>query len=175
MAIRMCILRHNLYPCDVRVSRQATALLAAGFEVDVLCLGEEGEPRQESVRGVTVHRLPIHHKRGSRARYVVEYLTSLVLSTAALTYLHLRRHYDIVQVSNMPDFLVFAAIAPKLLGAKIVLDLLDPMPELYLAKYGVTENHPMARLLSWQEGLSIRFSNRVVTVTEEFRKLFVKR
>ena len=30
----------------------------------------------------------------------------------------------------MPDVLVFSAIVPKLLGAKVVLDLHDPMPEL---------------------------------------------
>ena len=32
----------------------------------------------------------------------------------------------------MPDFLVFSALIPKLLGAKVVLDLHDPMPELMI-------------------------------------------
>ncbi len=175
MGTRMCILRHNLFPYDVRVSRQVTALRAAGFEVDVLCLGLPTEPRRETIQGVSVFRMPMTHKRTSRARYVFEYTVSFLLSMVTLSALHLRRRYDIVQVSNMPDFLVFAALVPKLLGAKIVLDLLDPMPELYMAKYRVSEQHPITRLMSWQEGLSMRFADRVVTVTEEFRKLFVRR
>lgn len=32
----------------------------------------------------------------------------------------------------MPDLLVLAAIVPKLLGARIILDLHDPMPELMM-------------------------------------------
>jgi glycosyltransferase involved in cell wall biosynthesis len=175
MARRICIFRHNFYPIDVRVSRQATALLAAGFEVDVVCLREANEPSREHVRGVSIYRLPVTHRRASRARYVVEYLASFLAGMLTLSALFLRRRYDVVQVSNMPDFLVFAAIIPKLLGAKIVLDVLDSMPELYMAKYGVGEQHLMTRLIAWQEGISIRFADRVITVTDEFRKLFLRR
>jgi glycosyltransferase involved in cell wall biosynthesis len=175
MPTRICIFRHNNYPIDVRVARQATALLAAGFEVDVVCLRNDDEAPREVVGGVSVYRLPIKHERASRMRYVMEYATSFLLGMIVLSMLQLRRRYDIVQVSNMPDFLVFAAIVPKLLGAKIVLDLLDTMPELYRAKYGAAETHPIARLIAWQEGWSMRFADRVITVTDEFRKLYVER
>ena len=38
----------------------------------------------------------------------------------------LTRRYDLVHVHNMPDILVFAALVPKVFGAKVVLDLHDP-------------------------------------------------
>jgi hypothetical protein len=35
----------------------------------------------------------------------------------------LTRRYDLVHVHNMPDVLVFGATVPKLLGARVILDL----------------------------------------------------
>ena len=40
----------------------------------------------------------------------------------------------------MPDVLVFGAIVPKLLGAKIILDLHDPMPELMQTIFKLPED-----------------------------------
>jgi hypothetical protein len=37
----------------------------------------------------------------------------------------------------MPDVLVFSSLVPKLLGAKVVLDLHDPMPELMEAIFNL--------------------------------------
>src|SRR5207247_8680052 len=66
-----------------------------------------------------------------------------------LSTLHVKRRYDVVQVHTMPDFLVFAALIPKLLGAKIILDVHDLMPELYAAKFGVPKENWLIRLITW--------------------------
>jgi glycosyltransferase involved in cell wall biosynthesis len=74
----------------------------------------------------------------------------------------------------MPDFLVFTTIIPKILGAKVLLDLRDPMPELWEIKYG----DRFRILLSMQklvENLAIRYSNKCTTVTEMFRKRLGKK
>ena len=39
----------------------------------------------------------------------------------------------------MPDMLILSALVPKLLGAKVILDLHDPMPELMQAIFGLQE------------------------------------
>ena len=36
---------------------------------------------------------------------------------------------DVVQIHSLPDTHVFIGLVPKLLGAKVVLDLLETMPE----------------------------------------------
>ena len=49
----------------------------------------------------------------------------------------------------MPDFLIFTAVIPKLLGAKVVLDMHDLMPEVYMAKYGPRHWKWMVPVLRW--------------------------
>ena len=116
---------HAQYPVgETRVQREALALVDRGIDVDVLCLRGHGEPASERVDGVTVRRLPVGRHRGrGLAWQLVEYLAFFVLASAVLSALHLRRRYRTVQVHNLPDFLVFCALVPKLTGAGVLLDL----------------------------------------------------
>ncbi len=50
-----------------------------------------------------------------------------------------KRRYDLVYVHNMPDILVASALVPKLLGAKVILDQHDPMPELMMTIFGLDQ------------------------------------
>ena len=70
--------------------------------------------------------------------YVVQYSQFLVACSIILAYRTLWRRYDIVHVHNMPDFLVFSALVPKLFGSKVLLDLHDPMPELIQCIYNLS-------------------------------------
>jgi glycosyltransferase involved in cell wall biosynthesis len=73
----------------------------------------------------------------------------------------------------MPDFLVFAALIAKLRGAKIILDLHDPMPEVFITKFG--SGSRLISLLRLFEKLSIRFSDLVLTPNKAFERLFKSR
>lgn len=66
----------------------------------------------------------------------------------------------------MPDFLVFSTIIPKLLGTKVLLDIHDPMPNTFASKFKVGESGFLFQILRWQELLSARYSDRVITVHE---------
>jgi glycosyltransferase involved in cell wall biosynthesis len=81
----------------------------------------------------------------------------------------------VVQVNSMPDALVFAAIVPRLRGARVVLDLHECMPEFFQVKFGVGPSHPVVRLLAAAEQAAIRFADRVITCTEQMRETFVAR
>jgi glycosyltransferase involved in cell wall biosynthesis len=80
-----------------------------------------------------------------------------------------------VQVNSMPDALVFAAAVPRLLGAHVVLDLHECMPEFFSVKFGVPMRHPLVRLLAAAEQASIRFADRAITCTDQMRDAFVAR
>src|SRR5579884_3714558 len=175
MSGRICILRHGYFPMDVRVRRETNALIAAGFEVDIVCLRLPGQPWRESVDGATIYRVPVGHHRGRRRQYIARYAASLLLCALAASALHVWRRYDIVQINTMPDLMVFAALLPKLLGARIVLDIHDLMPELYISKFGATRRSLLTRLIILQEGASIALADRVITVTEEFRRILIGR
>jgi glycosyltransferase involved in cell wall biosynthesis len=165
----------NTWP-DFRVERESRALLAAGWEVDVVCLGEPGEPATEQAEGLTIHRLTMRRRRGEGIRsQLVEYLTFLGRAFVAVLRLDRRRRYSSVQVHNVPDFLVFAGLGPRLRGARLILDLHDLMPEFFASRTGGSLGHPLVRLVRVQEWLSCAIADRVITVTDLWRDTLLGR
>ncbi len=156
---------HSYYDEDPRVRREAEALVAAGRDVDVLALRRPEDPVDNRVAGVRVHRLNVQRHQGSGiAVYLREYLSFLVRSGWALVRVHRRRHYGLVQVHSLPDFLVFAALPLRLVGIPLVLDLHEAMPEFFRMRFPGASNPVAHRLLLLQERLSIALAAAVVTV-----------
>jgi len=89
--------------------------------------------------------------------------------------LHLRRHYQLVQVNSLPDPLVFAALVPRLLGARVLLDLHETMPEFFASRFGKSTEARIVGLVAAAEQASIRFASHVITCTEEMKQAFVAR
>jgi len=168
---------HARYPIgETRVEREAGALVNHGHEVDVICLVGHGEPAHEIVDGINVYRVPVrrHQGRGLIAQ-LFEYLAFFVFAWLKLVALHRRRRYSVVQVHNLPDWLVFVGLVPKLAGAQLILDLHDLMPEFYAARFNRSLTARSVRLLIWQEQISCRFADHVITVTEAWRETLIQR
>lgn len=174
MKHRICVVVQSYYLRDPRVRREAEALVEAGYEVDVLTLKDKGEPWKEVVDGVRIYRMPLSRKRSSRKRYIFEYSAFLLMTAIAQAFLHIRRRYALVHVNNMPNILVLSAIVPKLFGAKVLLDVHDPMAELFVSKYGLTENSWPIKVLRLNERISDAFADRVITVSEVMKDRLVK-
>ncbi len=171
----VCILRHSSYPAELNVRREAEALLKDGYEVHVICLRDESQLSHEDVGGVQVRRLPVRHRRGRISRYLFEYNVFLLLASFELLQLHLRCRLRAIQVNTMPDYLVFAALIPRLLGVKVVLHLHEPMPELFTTMFPQRRYAWLRALIRWSERLSLAFADRVLTVTEEMRETVSRR
>jgi glycosyltransferase involved in cell wall biosynthesis len=172
---RVCVIRQGFFPLDTRVRREVDALAASGHQVDVICLRRDGQPWRERLGPVTAYRLPLPLERGGRLRYVAQYVTFLVAAGLLAAMLSPWRRWKVVQVNSMPDALVFAAAVPRLLGARVLLDLHECMPEFFATKYGVGMRHPGVRLLVALEQASIRFSDHTTTCTNQMRDAFVSR
>jgi glycosyltransferase involved in cell wall biosynthesis len=173
---RHCMVVHAYYPVEeTRVEREALALSAKDIEVDVICLKLPGELGDELVGGAHVYRLPVGRNGGGLLAQALEYLSFFILAIARLTTLHLRQHYDVVQVHNLPDFLVFVALIPKLTGSKIIIDLHDLMPEFYSELDESPMDGLVVRMIRWQEWLSCRFADHIITVTELWRQTLIER
>lgn len=158
------------------MENQVRALLAAGFDVDIVCIPRPNEPFHSVEEDAHVYRVPaLEHKREGKLRYFAEYATFFLSSAVLLSWLHLRRPYHLVHVHNLPDFLVFAALAPKILGAKTVLDLRECTPELYHCKYGLDMESKPIQVLKAIEQAAIRFADGALTCTEQMRQGFVGR
>lgn len=170
------MIAYTNYLSDARPRREAETLVRRGDRVDFIALGEKNAPAIETVEGVRLLRVKQLKYRGSSgARYVLSYLRFLGAVTARLLRLNGKERYDVVYVHTMPDLLVLAALIPKLMGARVVLNLHDMMPELYMSKFGIPEKHPLIRFLAWQEQLSIRLADRAISVHDPHRDVLCRR
>lgn len=174
---RHCMVVHAYYPMgETRVEREAKALLAQGIEVDIICLRAPVQTKKSLEGAAMVYRLPVKHRRGrGLAAQFSEYLAFFCLASLRLLFLNLRRRYDVIQVHNLPDFLVFVALFPKLMGAKIILDLHDLMPEFLAERSDRSLESPLVKAVCWQESVSCRFADHVITVTELWRQTLIER
>jgi glycosyltransferase involved in cell wall biosynthesis len=157
------------------VFKEVRALSNAGYSVDVVCLRKAGQLLIEVIDGVRVYRLPILNGRGSMIRYLFGYGLSFSMMTLVITILHLWRHYNLFQVNTMPDALVFTTLIPRLLGAKVLLDMHEPIPELWVTLYSEKVLPVVLKLLIMIEQKAIKYSNGVITVNERIRKRFIER
>ena len=173
---RVAVVVYSHYPSDPRPRRAAEALASQGMKVEVLCLKNDmNEPSRDVSNGIEILRLPIKHRRGGKVGYVTQYVSFLISCFFVLSWRCFFRRYSLVHVHNMPDILAFSAIVPRLLGARVILDLHDPMPELMMSIFGLAENSKSVRVLKFLEKMSIRAVDAVITVNEACRKIFSSR
>ncbi len=172
---RIAVIRQGSFTLDPRVRREVAALADAGHDVDVICLRRPGEPRRERLGRITVHRLRVPVQRAGPFAYVAWYACFGLMAAGYATLLGARRRWQLVQVNSLPDALVFAALGPRLLGARVLLDLHEVMPEFFATKYGVAPAHPLVRVVARAEQASIRFADAAITCTDQMRDAFVAR
>ena len=165
------MMAYTYYELDPRVIREAEAAVDGGFDVDVLALRRPGSPPMEMVRGVRVIHLNQSKYRGkTRFRYLMAYLNFFFRCFVRTTGLFFKRRYAVIHVNNMPDFLVFSTIVPRLCGTKVILDIHDPMPNTFASKFKGGENGFFYQVLLWQEKLSAAYSSRVITVHDPVKE-----
>jgi glycosyltransferase involved in cell wall biosynthesis len=168
---RVCIVRQtDMY--EPPVQREAEALAGAGFDVEVLCMRHPERPRRARLNAVRITSLPASLRRSSRFRYALDYAWFFLLVACTLAVRHLRRPYAAVQVNTMPDFLVFAAVVPKLLGGRLFVFMNEPTPELAETLFGPGR---VTRVLRRVEQRALSFADHAFTVTEQLRARYVER
>ena len=174
--LRVCHVGYTFYESDNRLLRYATSLVQRGDTVDVLALRRPGGARRAELDGVQVHCL---QRRNVNERHAWVYFLKVALfairSAWHLGWRHVRRRYDVVHVHNIPDFLVFAAIVPKLMGARVVLDIHDVVPELYAGKFGASSASLVPNILLRVERASCHFADHVIVANHLWQQKLVQR
>jgi glycosyltransferase involved in cell wall biosynthesis len=160
---RVCMPVYSFYETDNRVIRYAETLAKRGDQVDVIALRKKGQPYSEVLNGVRVFRVQEREKNEKRnLDYLARLIRFFFLSGALVTKKHLENPYDLIHVHSVPDFEVFAALVPRMFGAKIILDIHDIVPEFYASKFGGGSRSIFFKLLLLVEKLSVRFSDHVI-------------
>ena len=163
------------YPFDARPRRTADALVRQGMLVDYICTTDGKAPWHENTNGLNVFRVPIEHQRSGKLAYAYEYSAFTLAAAAILAASSWRRRYDLIYVNNMPDVLVVSALLPKMLGAKVILDLHDPMPELTAAIFAQDPDSKGIQVMKWLEKWSMARAHQIVTPNRACRRIFAAR
>src|SRR5215469_10661958 len=139
LPIRVCAITCDCYPDDPLVRRTAEAAAGAGHEYHVVCSMRAGQTGYELCNGVHVHRIAIPRLDGAPLGRIsgmplgitlVLWTVFTVLAFVKIAALHARFRFNVVHAHNMPDFIVFAGLIPKLCGAGVILHIQDVSPEL---------------------------------------------
>jgi glycosyltransferase involved in cell wall biosynthesis len=174
--MRVCLVAHKFYEINTHMRQFASAFTGPGDTVDVIAVRRANSQPYEKIDGVNVYRI---QQRVDDERSPVDHLLHMVsfLFRAAfvVAWKHLRDPYDIIHVQSIPDFLVFAALIPKLCGTPVVLDMRDLSPELYASKFKTGENHAVVRLLKWTEKLSALLADHVIVANPLWFKRVIAR
>jgi glycosyltransferase involved in cell wall biosynthesis len=168
--VRIAMIALALYPFDPRVRRAAEALAESGHQVDVFAISHDGARASSDSGPLRVRLLPMQKKKTGLARYAFEYGAFFSWAFVLVSLLHARRRYHVVYVHNMPNFLVFAGLLPKIGGARIVLDVHDPAAELLADIRGRDLPPWVERLANAEERISVSFSDTLITVNESMRR-----
>jgi glycosyltransferase involved in cell wall biosynthesis len=156
------------YASDARVKRHAQALADRGDEIDVVCLRNEQEGLCGGVNVIGID-MP-RYRGGNRLSYLFSYLKFFVLAAWIGFKRALEWPYDLAIACSMPDAAVLCTLPLRLFGTKILLDIHDTMPELYLDKRNGSGGEVGAALLRFEERVSAWFANHVLAVHELHRR-----
>jgi glycosyltransferase involved in cell wall biosynthesis len=167
--VKICMVEYSYFPGDTRVRKEVEALLEKGHKIDIICLKGRDE-RYEKWRGARVYRLPIERKVGGFATYIFRYSYFFLFSMFKLLSLWLREKYNVVHVHNPPDFLVFIALPLKLFETKVVLDIHDPMPELFASRFERGMDSPIVKIMTVIEKISCAFADEIITVSDVVKR-----
>lgn len=160
------------YRFDTRIQRHCDALVAAGANVDVVAFGEA--PSSNSKIAFSV----IKKRRNKEEKFFKEVLFAaavIIRVFRIVRELSSQKAYDVCLVNNMPNCLVFACMRAKNRGARIVLDIHDPLPELGYLKAPWWVKRLVRKIFLIEELISTKYADRVLTVNKAMAEILSTR
>jgi len=146
---------------DSRVIREALAAKEADFNVDLYTLNERN--KINLYRMNIIYTKNMQYKGKNKIKFIFSYIRFFSFCFFQISKNYFKKRYKVIHVNNMPNFLVFCCIVPKLFGTKIILDVHDLIPEVYAQKFNISLNHPFIKFLYLEERVSGNFTNVVIT------------
>lgn len=123
---KILMLLEASFPPDIRVEKEAKALLEAGFDLSLLCAGDINTQQNGQWRGMKIHRVPLMQDNLSKLRRLIFTIQSEFFSS--LKQLLSEEAYDVIHVHDLrlvPTALKIKKIYPRI---KVVADLHENYP-----------------------------------------------
>jgi glycosyltransferase involved in cell wall biosynthesis len=173
---RVLIIIQNLWvPFDRRVWLECQALVAAGYDVTVVCPKGPGDPSYDVIDGVTAHKYKAYAPGGSKISFVWEYAYSFLMTLRLVFRARKAGRFDVLQACNPPDiFWPIAMLLRRLDGTKFVFDHHDLCPELFQSRFGGTASLPY-KGLRFLERTTHRRADHVISTNDSYRATAIRR
>ena len=171
--ILMLVLSH--YPNDPRVRREAEALVSNGYHVDIICMSSNGELPEEHYSGIRVFRILNGHTKENIIKYILLTIRFFMKAIKFINKLSKENSYSVIQVHNMPDYLVFTTIFQKLRGVPVILDLHDIMKELFKSRWNSGLKRIFLPFIGLIEKISWAYSDSLITTSYGFKQCLLER
>jgi len=159
---RVCIVRQKYYPEQRNLRRNAETLVKEGYEVDVICVGSKVQRKHEMMNGVNVHRVYFLYHRNNLVWYFFDYAAFFILASLKLAWLSIRKRYDVIEVCNVPDFLVFITLFPKLLGSRVIFNMFEKTEQLFVSSFEVSRKHIFTKFINLVTKISASYADSVI-------------
>lgn len=173
------ILVENLsVPFDRRVWHECTTLVAAGYQVSVICPRGRRHDREAyaEIGGVRIFRYPIPRQAESLAGYLREYPYMLWWTLRLAWRLWRRGGFDVIHACNPPDLFFLIGRVFRPLGVSFVYDQHDANPEILLAKRGAAGKAGLPELVvHWAERCTYGLADVVIAPNDSYRELALTR
>lgn len=162
---RLLMLLANGFHPDPRVHKEACSLIAAGFEVTILCLDrDENLAPEDQVDGIRLHRLRAGRVRAGAALSVGRALLRFARAASALARrLHAERPFHAVHCHDF-DTAFFGLRLARRLGVPGVYDMHD----LYSSFF---TNPVLERAVGWLDARACRAASGMIVVNDRFLDL----
>jgi glycosyltransferase involved in cell wall biosynthesis len=167
------------YPSDIRVNKEASALIDAGFSVSLLCKRRKNEEKEEVVDGINVVR--IWSGQSNFSKGIIDVIHSVFFVHPIFVF-HIKRFLkqnkiDVIHVHDLP-IVKTAILAAKKTNIRVVSDFHENYPEA-LRIWFQWKTNPIIRFKNrlffgykrWMnyESWAINNSDYIIAVVEEMR------
>lgn len=172
---RVLIVVQNLsVPLDRRVWLECQTLVAAGYQVSVICPRDEGEPAHRMLDGVRIHTYAPPKPRSGVVGYMAEFVYCWLRTAALSRYVNRHEGFDVLQACNPPDtYWLLGRIWRLVARKRFVYDQHDLNPEIYVARFG--KKGLLHRGLLWLEQRTYASADLVISTNESYREIAMTR
>lgn len=169
---KLAVIAYTTFSTDTRVQKEAYAAYEKGFDLDIYTLHDKNTSNYNVFNFIPTKIS--QYKGQSKLSYVSSYIKFFFYCFFNLSFSVFNKQYKIIHIHNMPNFLVFSTVVPKLFGTKIILDIHDLMPEIFSVKFGLSLDHLLISSLYFEERVSAKFVDEIIATNsfhvERFKK-----
>ncbi|TWP50954.1 glycosyltransferase family 4 protein [Lentzea tibetensis] len=161
-------------PLDRRVWLECRALIAAGYEVSVICPKGPGDPAYQHLDGVHIYKYAPPPQAEGALGYAWEFLYCWVRTALLSVKVRRRSRFDVLQACNPPDTYWALALLWRLGGVRFVFDHHDLNPEVFLSRFGEPTGFAgklQLRILRWLERRTFRTAHRVISTNTSYQRI----